>query len=112
MRRRRQVRIAHAEVDDIGAPIARRRLGAIDLFENVGRQAPNAVKLFHGPGSFGLRGDAARADRRRAFYHGLSTAAAALAASAARLRAAAKSPSSFVCSASVRTVVSRAGGMS
>ena len=36
--------------------IARRRLRAIDLLEDVGRQTPNAVKFFHDPGSWGLRG--------------------------------------------------------
>ena len=49
MRRRRQVRIAHAEVDDVGAGIARRRLGAVDLLEHIGRQTANAVKFFHEP---------------------------------------------------------------
>src|SRR5262249_989100 len=110
MRRRREVWISHAEVDDVGAGIARCRLGTIDLFEKIGRQTPNAVKFFHGPGSL-LRADDARAGR--AFYHGLSVAAAAdLAASAARLRAATRSLSSFVCSASVRTLVGREGGIS
>ena len=49
MRRRRQVGIAHAEIDDVGAGVARRRLGAVDLLEHVGRQAPDAVKFFHRP---------------------------------------------------------------
>ena len=49
MRRRRQVRIAHAEVDDIGAGIPRGRLGLVDLLEHVRRQAADAVKIFHGP---------------------------------------------------------------
>ena len=47
MRRRRQVRIAHAEIDDVGAGVAGRRLGAVDLLEHVGRQAADAVKFFH-----------------------------------------------------------------
>ena len=51
MRGRRQVRIAHAEIDDVGARVARRRLGAIDLLEDVGRQAADAVKFFHRRGS-------------------------------------------------------------
>src|SRR5262245_59329201 len=51
VRRRRQVGIPHPEVDDVTAGVARCRLGAIDLLEDVGRQAPNAVKFFHGPGS-------------------------------------------------------------
>ena len=45
--RRRQVRIAHAEIDDVGAGVASGRLGAVDLLEHVGRQAPDAVKFFH-----------------------------------------------------------------
>ena len=48
MGRRRQVGIAHAEIDDVGAGIARGRLGAVDLLEDVRRQAADAVKLFHG----------------------------------------------------------------
>ena len=51
MRRRRQVGIAHAEIDDVGAGITGRGLRAIDLLEDVGRQTPNAVKFFHDPGS-------------------------------------------------------------
>ena len=43
--------IAHAEVDDVGAGVARGRLGAVDLLEHVGRQAADAVEVFHGPGS-------------------------------------------------------------
>ena len=48
MGRRRQIRIAHAEVDDIGAGIARGRLGPVDLLEHVRRQTADAVKIFHG----------------------------------------------------------------
>ncbi len=48
---RGQIGIAHAKIDDVGTRIARHRLRAIDLFEDVGRQAPNAVKLFHDPNS-------------------------------------------------------------
>src|SRR5262249_29535123 len=48
MGRRRQIGIAHAEVDDVGASIPRGRLGPIDLLEHVGRKAANAVKIFHG----------------------------------------------------------------
>ena len=44
---RRQVRIAHAEIDDVGAGIASGRLGAVHLLEYIGRQAPDAVKFFH-----------------------------------------------------------------
>ena len=47
VRRRRQIGIAHAEIDDVGAAIARRRLGAIDHLEHVRRQAADAIKLFH-----------------------------------------------------------------
>ncbi len=43
----RKVRIAHAEVDDVGPTGSRARLQTIDLFENVGRQTPDFVKLFH-----------------------------------------------------------------
>ena len=39
MLRRRQVGIAHAEIDDVGAAGARRRLQAVHLLEHVGRQA-------------------------------------------------------------------------
>src|SRR5690606_27049498 len=45
--RGRQVRIAHAEIDDVGAAGAGGRLEAVDLLENVGRKAANLVKLFH-----------------------------------------------------------------
>ena len=48
MRGRRQVGIAHAEIDDIGAGVARRRLGPVDLLEHVRRQPADAVKFFHG----------------------------------------------------------------
>ena len=47
MLRRRQVRIAHAEVDDVRTRIARRRLRAVDLLEHVRRQTADAVELFH-----------------------------------------------------------------
>ena len=48
MGRRRQVRIAHAHVDDVGPGIARSRLGLVDLLEHVRRQTADAVKIFHG----------------------------------------------------------------
>ena len=48
MGRRRQVRIAHADVDDVGPGIARGRLGLVDLLEHVRRQTADAVKIFHG----------------------------------------------------------------
>src|SRR5437868_6029178 len=47
MRRRRQVGIAHAEVNDVGAAIAGDCLGAIDLLKDVRRQPADAIKLFH-----------------------------------------------------------------
>ena len=47
VRGRRQVRIAHAEIDDVGAAIAGHRLGAVDLLEHVRRQPPDAIKFFH-----------------------------------------------------------------
>ena len=43
--RRRQVRVAHAEVDDVATGGARLRLQLVDLGEDVGRQAPDAVEL-------------------------------------------------------------------
>ena len=52
--RRRQVRIAHTEIDDIGPGVPRGGLGSIDLLEHVGRQTADAVKLFH---ELRLRGD-------------------------------------------------------
>ena len=55
MRRRRQVRIAHAEVDDVGAGVPRGRLGPVDLLEDVRRQAADAVKIFHGSSGSGNR---------------------------------------------------------
>ena len=48
--RRRQVRVAHAEIDDVGAARACRRLQPVDLGEHVGRQALDAVEVFdHDP---------------------------------------------------------------
>src|SRR5205823_4158534 len=80
MRGGRQVGISHAEIDDIGARIACRGLRAIDLLEDVRRQTPNAVKLFHDPGSLGRR--TATAERVR-FYHLLRAAPSGLAAESA-----------------------------
>ncbi len=48
MGRRRQIRIAHPEVDNISAGVPRGRLGPVDLFEHVRRQAADAVEIFHG----------------------------------------------------------------
>ena len=53
VRGRRQIGIAHAEVDDVGAGIARSRLGTIDLLEHIGRQTADAVKFFHVQGLLG-----------------------------------------------------------
>src|SRR5450631_4124325 len=43
--RRRQVRIAHAEVDDVGAARTRRSLQPVHLGEDVGRQTLYTVEL-------------------------------------------------------------------
>jgi len=48
MGRRRQIGIAHAEVDDVGAAVASAGLRAVDLFEHIRRQPADAIKLFHG----------------------------------------------------------------
>ena len=64
----RQVRIAHAEIDDVGAGIARRRLGAVHLLEHIRRQAADAVKFFHLPSL--LRGAGRHLDAR-GFVEGL-----------------------------------------
>ena len=47
MARRRQIGIAHAEVDDVGAGGAGLGLQTIDLFEHIGRQPPHAIKIAH-----------------------------------------------------------------
>ncbi len=47
MRGRRQIGVAHAEIDDVGAAIAGRGLGAVHLLEYVRRQPANAVEIFH-----------------------------------------------------------------
>ncbi len=44
---RRQVGIAHAEVDDVGAGGAGLGLEPVDLLEDVRRQAPHAVEFGH-----------------------------------------------------------------
>ena len=44
---RRQIGIAHAEIDDVGPRIAGARLGPVHLFEHVRRQAADAVEIFH-----------------------------------------------------------------
>jgi hypothetical protein len=45
----RQIRIAHAEVDDVGTGVAGGGLEAVDLFENVRRQPLDTVEFEHGP---------------------------------------------------------------
>ena len=77
VRRRRQVGIAHAEVDDVGAGVRARRLGAVDLLEHVGRQAADAVELFHGPGSSAGEPIPSTARRRERLYHGVAALPAA-----------------------------------
>src|SRR5215470_6573013 len=47
MSRRRQVGVAHTEIDDVRPRIAGRRLGTVHLFENIRRQPSDAVKFFH-----------------------------------------------------------------
>ena len=51
MLRRRQIRVAHTEVDDVGAVSSRAGLQPIDLFKHIGRQAPDLVKVVHCPTS-------------------------------------------------------------
>ncbi len=48
VRRRRHVRIAHAEIDDVDALCAQLRLDLVDFFEDVGGQAADTVKVAHG----------------------------------------------------------------
>ena len=45
--RRRQVGVAHAEVDDVGAARAGAGLQPVDLLEHVGRKPTDLVKFFH-----------------------------------------------------------------
>src|SRR5215831_11676884 len=129
MRRRRQIRIAHAEIDDIRSRVAGFRLGLVYLFEDIRRQTANAVELFHrqtltsaalisqlNPGSF---------------YHGFALLPAACPSSSLSgsfraeapflagcgrpswwSRALARSLSSLTCSCSVIVAVGRSGGMS
>ena len=40
------VGIAHAQIDDVGATGSGRRLQAVDLGEDVGRQALDAMEVF------------------------------------------------------------------
>src|SRR5690606_13020665 len=44
---RREVRVSHAEIDDIGARRSRAGLQTVDLFEDVRWQTADFVKLFH-----------------------------------------------------------------
>ena len=78
VRGRRQIRIAHAQIDDIGATVARGRLGAIDLLEHVRREAADAIKFFHGvPGRVGLKRPPPLLSRPRVGGRGLRRVAAA-----------------------------------
>jgi predicted hotdog family 3-hydroxylacyl-ACP dehydratase len=43
----RQIGVAHAKVDDIGTTRSRACFQTVDLFENIRRQTPDLVKLFH-----------------------------------------------------------------
>ena len=47
MLRRRQIGVAHAEIDNVGAAGARLGLELVDLLEDIGRQAPHAVEVAH-----------------------------------------------------------------
>ncbi len=42
-----KVGVSHAEIDDIGAARSRACFQTVDLFENIRRQTPDFVKLFH-----------------------------------------------------------------
>src|ERR1700755_3471836 len=50
MRRRRQIRISHAHVNNVGSGVPRGGLGSIDLFEHIRRQTADTVELFHWSG--------------------------------------------------------------
>ena len=56
--RRRHVGIAHAEIDDVGAPRPRGGLQPVDLGEHVRRQALDAVEVFDHGRSLGSGGSA------------------------------------------------------
>jgi hypothetical protein len=45
--RSRKIGVSHAEVDDIGSTRSRAGLQTVDLFEDVWRQTPDFMKLFH-----------------------------------------------------------------
>ena len=47
VRGRRQIGVAHAEVDDVRPGVAGARLGLVHLFEHVRRQAADTVEIFH-----------------------------------------------------------------
>ena len=118
---RRQVGIAHAEVDDVGPGIARLGLRAVDLLEDIGRQSADAVEIFHGPGSSAVSRVRLRPTDVR-FYHGLRAPPAAGAvvpvASGAgigadtRLRVFFRSSRRCLLSASLSAPSRRAGGRS
>ena len=65
VRRGRPVGIAHAEIDDVAPLGARLRLQRVDLGEDVGRQALDAIELFgHGDTRLTVRGMDCRGGRR------------------------------------------------
>ena len=45
--RGRQIGIAHAEIDDVGAVRAGAGLQPVDLLEDIGRKPADLVKFFH-----------------------------------------------------------------
>src|SRR5205085_4685084 len=118
--RRRQVGIAHAEIDDVGAGVARRGLGAVDLLEHIGRQAADAMKVFHEP--WFPAGRRTLPGRRAQANHGVraepgevpwgSALRAAAVSRAALSRIFANSSRSRFFSASLKGSSARAGGMS
>ena len=95
---RRQVRIAHAEIDDVRPGVAGVRLGPVHLFEHVGRQAADAVEFFHclghrlGPSSRPAVTLFWQAWTPAGFYHGLLAAPALSLILSPRRRRAAPSP--------------------
>jgi hypothetical protein len=55
MARRGQIGIAHAQINDIRAIVARRRLDPIDLFKHIRGKTFDAVKISHDPELSGRR---------------------------------------------------------
>src|SRR4029077_9157837 len=69
MRWRRQIRIAHAEINDVRSRVAGLRLGFVHLFEDVRWQTANAVKLFHRSNPKRLRSACAWSCPKTSFSH-------------------------------------------